>query len=114
MIYIACITTTSCFGTKVPSSGSYYNKSVRANLLIYVLFIVISLIKTLFTISILYILYILCESLHQDSNDNGVRIVTFATSKNLLVKSTMFLHQDIHKYTRPLLMGRLTSRLIIY
>jgi len=32
------------------------------------------------------------ESLHQHSNDNGVRIVTFATSKNLLVKSMMFPH----------------------
>jgi len=32
------------------------------------------------------------EHLHQDSNDNGVRIVNFATSKNLVVKSTMFLH----------------------
>ena len=30
------------------------------------------------------------ESLHQDSNDNGVRIVNFATSKNSVVKSTMF------------------------
>jgi hypothetical protein len=25
-------------------------------------------------------------SLHQDSNDNGVRIVNFATSKNLVIK----------------------------
>jgi hypothetical protein len=32
------------------------------------------------------------QSLHQDSNDNGVRVVNFATSKNLVVKSTMFLH----------------------
>ena len=39
------------------------------------------------------------ESLHQDSNDNGVRIVNFATSKNLVVKSTMFLHRNIHEYT---------------
>jgi len=38
------------------------------------------------------------ESLHQDSNDNGVRIVNFATSKNLVVKSTMFHHWNIHKY----------------
>ena len=38
------------------------------------------------------------ESLHQDSNDNGVRIVNFATSKNLVVKSMMFPHQNIHKY----------------
>jgi len=29
------------------------------------------------------------ESLHQDSNDNGVKIINFATSKNLVVKSTM-------------------------
>ena len=39
------------------------------------------------------------ESLHQDSNDNGVRIVNSATSKNLVVKSTMFPHRNIHKYT---------------
>jgi hypothetical protein len=32
------------------------------------------------------------ESLHQDSNDNGVRIVNFSTSKNLVIKSTMFQH----------------------
>jgi hypothetical protein len=30
---------------------------------------------------------------------NGVRIVNFATSKNLDVKSKMFTHQNIHKYT---------------
>jgi len=39
------------------------------------------------------------DSLHKDSNDNGVGMVNFATSKNLVVKSTMFTHQDIHKYT---------------
>ena len=39
------------------------------------------------------------ESLHQDSNDNGVRLVNFATSKDLVVKSTMFPHRNIHKYT---------------
>jgi len=39
------------------------------------------------------------ESLHQDSNDKGVRLVTFATSKNLVFKSTMFPHRNIHKYT---------------
>ena len=39
------------------------------------------------------------ESLHQYSNDNGVRIVNFATSKNLVVKNTMFLRRNIHKYT---------------
>ena len=39
------------------------------------------------------------DRLHQDSNDNGVRTVNFATSKNLVVKSTMFPHRDIHKQT---------------
>jgi hypothetical protein len=38
------------------------------------------------------------ESLHQDSNDNRVRI-NFATSKNLVVKSTVFPHRNIHKHT---------------
>jgi len=38
-------------------------------------------------------------SLHQDSNDNGVRLVNFATSQNLVVKNTMFPHRNIHKYT---------------
>ena len=43
------------------------------------------------------------ESLHQDSNDNGVRIVNFGTFKNLVVKSTMFPHRNIHKciWTSP-------------
>jgi hypothetical protein len=35
------------------------------------------------------------ENLHQDSNDNGVRIVNLATSRNLVVRSTMFLHLDL-------------------
>jgi hypothetical protein len=37
------------------------------------------------------------ESSHKISNDNGVRVVNFATSKNLVVKSTMFPHRSIHK-----------------
>jgi hypothetical protein len=41
------------------------------------------------------------ESLHQDINNNGVRLVNFATSKNLIVKSTVLLP--------PLLMGSLTT-----
>jgi hypothetical protein len=39
------------------------------------------------------------ESLHEINNDNGVRVVNFATSKNLIVKSTMFPHRNIHKFT---------------
>jgi hypothetical protein len=38
-------------------------------------------------------------SSHEISNDNGVRAVNFATSKNLVVKSTMFPHRSIHKYS---------------
>ena len=38
-------------------------------------------------------------SLHQNRHDNGVKIVNCATSENLVVKSIMFLHQNIHKYT---------------
>jgi hypothetical protein len=39
------------------------------------------------------------ESLHQDSNDNGIRIANTDTSKNLVIKSTMFPQQNIHNYT---------------
>ena len=40
-------------------------------------------------------------NLHHDSNDNVVRVVNFATSKNLSVKTRMFPQQNILKYTRP-------------
>jgi len=40
------------------------------------------------------------DSLHQDSNDNGVSKGNFATSKNLFIKSTMIPHRNIQKYTR--------------
>jgi hypothetical protein len=39
------------------------------------------------------------ESLQEISNDNRVRTVNFATSKNLVIKSTKFPHKKIHKYT---------------
>jgi hypothetical protein len=39
------------------------------------------------------------ESLYEISTDNGIRLVNFATSKNLRVKSTMFPHRNFHKYT---------------
>jgi hypothetical protein len=38
------------------------------------------------------------ESSHEISNDNGVRVVNFATSENLVAKSTIFTHLSIHKY----------------
>jgi hypothetical protein len=38
------------------------------------------------------------ECLHKISNDDGVRVVNFPTSENLIIKSTMFPHRNIHKY----------------
>ena len=43
------------------------------------------------------------ESLHKISNDNGVRLVNFATSKDLIVKSTIFPHRNLHKHKLGLL-----------
>jgi hypothetical protein len=39
------------------------------------------------------------KSLHKISNDNGVRVVKFATSKNLIVQSILFPDCNIHKFT---------------
>ena len=39
------------------------------------------------------------ESVHPECNDNGIRVVNFATSKNLIAKSTTFPQLNIHKYT---------------
>jgi hypothetical protein len=39
------------------------------------------------------------ENLHEISNDNGARAGNVATSKHLVVKSIMFPHRKIHKYT---------------
>jgi len=51
-------------------------------------------------------------SLNQDINDNGGRILNFATSKNLDVKSAMFTHLYIYKYPSIFPDGRFTTRLI--
>jgi hypothetical protein len=39
------------------------------------------------------------ESLQEISNENGARVVNFATSKYLIVKSAMSSHCNIHQYT---------------
>jgi hypothetical protein len=39
------------------------------------------------------------EILHENDNDNVVRIVNFTTSKNLIVTSSKFPHRNIHKFT---------------
>jgi hypothetical protein len=38
------------------------------------------------------------KSCHEINNDNGFRVVNFATSKNLIVKN-MFAHLNNHKFT---------------
>jgi endonuclease/exonuclease/phosphatase family metal-dependent hydrolase len=39
------------------------------------------------------------ESLHEINYDNGVGVVNFVTYKNLIVRSTMLQHRNIHKVT---------------
>lgn len=39
------------------------------------------------------------HSLHQESNDNGTRLASFALSNDYKISSTMFPRKDIHKYT---------------
>jgi hypothetical protein len=39
------------------------------------------------------------ESLHEASNDSGVRVEIFATSEDLIVKSTTFAHRSNRKHT---------------
>jgi len=53
------------------------------------------------------------DSLHQNSNDNGIRILNFATSKYLVVKRKMFPHRNIKKYTLTHPDGKI-HRLITY
>jgi hypothetical protein len=39
------------------------------------------------------------ESIHKINNDNGVKVVNFAKSKNIAVKSRIFAHRNIIKFT---------------
>ena len=54
------------------------------------------------------------ECLHQDSNDNDVRKDNFATSKILVVKSTMFRIETFMGTDGRPLMERPTTSLIAY
>ena len=51
------------------------------------------------------------ERLHQDSDDNGVRIVNSATKKNLVLKSTMFPHRSFHIHTWASLDGKTQNQI---
>jgi hypothetical protein len=50
------------------------------------------------------------ENLHEITNNNRVRVVNFATSKILLVKSAMFPRSNIHKYTWTFHDGKISSQ----
>lgn len=39
------------------------------------------------------------ESLHSISNDNGARLINFAMSNGIIIRSTYFQRKDIHKQT---------------
>jgi len=55
------------------------------------------------------------ESLHQDSNDNGVRLVYFATSKKIwLLGARCSLTGTFINTPEPPLMVKLTTRLTTY
>jgi len=54
------------------------------------------------------------ESLHQGSNDSGVRIVNFSTAPNLVVKSTKFPHPHIHDITWTSHDGKIHNQIDLY
>jgi len=37
------------------------------------------------------------ESLHETSNGNGLRLISFAAAKDMIISSTTFPHKNIHK-----------------
>ncbi|CAH1721690.1 unnamed protein product [Aphis gossypii] len=51
------------------------------------------------------------HSLHDRSNDNGVRLINFAISKNMVVSSTRFPRKNIHKETWLSPGGRYSSQI---
>jgi hypothetical protein len=37
--------------------------------------------------------------MHKETNDNGMRLIEFATSTGMVINSTCFPHKEIHKQT---------------
>jgi hypothetical protein len=53
------------------------------------------------------------ESLHKIGNYNAVRVVNFATSKNLTLKSTMFPHRNFNQFTCIIPDGKTNNQIIL-
>jgi hypothetical protein len=51
------------------------------------------------------------ERLHEINDDNGIRLVNFSTSKDIIIKSSVFPHHIIHKYALSSLDGNLHNQL---
>ena len=54
------------------------------------------------------------ESLHIESNDNGIRLTSFALANEYKVASTMFPKKDIHKYTWTSPNGLIKNQITIH
>ncbi|GIY33667.1 uncharacterized protein CDAR_77181 [Caerostris darwini] len=39
------------------------------------------------------------QSLHRETNENGVKLINFAAGRNMVISSTYYSHKDIHKAT---------------
>jgi len=39
------------------------------------------------------------ESLREESNDNGNKLITFDTARNMIISCACFFHMNIHKQT---------------
>ncbi|KAL4127579.1 hypothetical protein QTP88_011746 [Uroleucon formosanum] len=51
------------------------------------------------------------ESLHLESNSNGIRLISFAASKDLIISSTQLQRKEIHKHTWTSPGGRFKSQI---
>jgi len=51
------------------------------------------------------------DSLYNDTNDNGNKLITFATARNIRISSTMFPHKNIHKQTWIFSCGKVRNQI---